>query len=210
MVGPAEGSQQGESKARPGQRRIALWTRDYARLPGIPDEYIGQDGAPRAVWSRFFDAFAAMAPGALFIDHTTVSAEIARRLASEGAARGLHVVDAPVSGGQADHRHRLPGAQADAVEHRPRGRRIAVAVVVQEHADRPLQPRVADLIAERQRCLSRRGGSALHEGNFAERRARRHLGRGAEAARDDLATVEPRAGAAHRQGRGHGALAQAR
>ena len=39
--------------------------------------------------------------GALFIDHTTVSARLARRLAEEGEARGLAVVDAPVSGGQA-------------------------------------------------------------------------------------------------------------
>ena len=46
-------------------------------------------------------AFAAMTPGALFVDHTTVSAKIARRLAEEGAAKGLLVVDAPVSGGQA-------------------------------------------------------------------------------------------------------------
>jgi 3-hydroxyisobutyrate dehydrogenase len=42
-----------------------------------------------------------MAPGALFVDHTTVSADIARELADAGAARGLLVVDAPVSGGQA-------------------------------------------------------------------------------------------------------------
>ncbi|OYY77290.1 MAG: oxidoreductase [Sphingomonas sp. 28-62-20] len=42
-------------------------------------------------------AFAAMRNDAVFIDHTTVSADIARRLA---AARAL-VVDAPVSGGQA-------------------------------------------------------------------------------------------------------------
>ncbi|MFW2851746.1 NAD(P)-dependent oxidoreductase [Sphingomonas sp. TX0543] len=42
-------------------------------------------------------AFAAMRADAVFIDHTTVSADIARRLAS---ARGLSV-DAPVSGGQA-------------------------------------------------------------------------------------------------------------
>lgn len=46
-------------------------------------------------------AFRAMAPGALFVDHTTVSAGIARRLADEGAARGVLVADAPVSGGQA-------------------------------------------------------------------------------------------------------------
>ena len=46
-------------------------------------------------------AFAAMTRGALFVDHTTASAQLARRLAEEGAGRGLHVVDAPVSGGQA-------------------------------------------------------------------------------------------------------------
>ncbi|MEP7007504.1 MAG: NAD(P)-dependent oxidoreductase [Sphingomonas bacterium] len=46
-------------------------------------------------------AFRAMASGALFVDHTTVSAKIARRLAEEGGAKGLFVVDAPVSGGQA-------------------------------------------------------------------------------------------------------------
>jgi uncharacterized circularly permuted ATP-grasp superfamily protein/uncharacterized alpha-E superfamily protein len=51
------------SKARPGHRRVAQWTRDYVRLPGIPDEYIAQDGAPRPVWTRFFDAFAALSPG---------------------------------------------------------------------------------------------------------------------------------------------------
>src|SRR5882757_5317511 len=67
MAGQAgQGSQQGSSqggKARPGNRRVAQWIRDYVRLPGIPDEYIGQDGAPRAVWTRFFDAFATLTPG---------------------------------------------------------------------------------------------------------------------------------------------------
>ena len=46
-------------------------------------------------------AFAAMRAGALFVDHTTVSAQIARRLAEEGTRKGLLVVDGPVSGGQA-------------------------------------------------------------------------------------------------------------
>jgi 3-hydroxyisobutyrate dehydrogenase len=46
-------------------------------------------------------AFAAMRAGAVFIDHTTVSARIARRLDEEARGRGLHAVDAPVSGGQA-------------------------------------------------------------------------------------------------------------
>jgi 3-hydroxyisobutyrate dehydrogenase len=44
---------------------------------------------------------AAMRPGALFVDHTTVSPAIARRIAGEAAARGLLALDAPVSGGQA-------------------------------------------------------------------------------------------------------------
>jgi len=40
MAGQAgQGTSQG-SKVRPGVRRVAQWTRDYVRLPGIPDEYI--------------------------------------------------------------------------------------------------------------------------------------------------------------------------
>ena len=46
-------------------------------------------------------AFRNMRVGALFIDHTTVSASIARRLAETGASQGIAVIDAPVSGGQA-------------------------------------------------------------------------------------------------------------
>ncbi len=46
-------------------------------------------------------AFRNMRPGALFIDHTTASAKLARRLAEEARRHGLNAVDAPVSGGQA-------------------------------------------------------------------------------------------------------------
>ncbi|GGE01565.1 oxidoreductase [Polymorphobacter glacialis] len=62
---------------------------------------VGADKDLRAVTLGPDGAFAAMAPGAVFVDHTTVSAEIARELAEAGAARGLLVLDAPVSGGQA-------------------------------------------------------------------------------------------------------------
>src|SRR5665647_3346003 len=51
------------TKARQGTRRVAQWSRDYVRLPGIPDEYLAPDGTPRPVWTRFFDAFAALTPG---------------------------------------------------------------------------------------------------------------------------------------------------
>jgi 3-hydroxyisobutyrate dehydrogenase len=62
---------------------------------------VGNDDDLAGVTLGADGAFAAMAPGALFVDHTTVSAKIARRLAEEGGAKGLFVVDAPVSGGQA-------------------------------------------------------------------------------------------------------------
>jgi 3-hydroxyisobutyrate dehydrogenase-like beta-hydroxyacid dehydrogenase len=45
-------------------------------------------------------AFAAMSRGAIFVDHTTASAELARVLGKEAAARGIGFLDAPVSGGQ--------------------------------------------------------------------------------------------------------------
>ena len=62
---------------------------------------VGADADLRAVTLGRDGAFAAMAPGSLFIDHTTVSASIARELAEAGTARDLLVLDAPVSGGQA-------------------------------------------------------------------------------------------------------------
>jgi 3-hydroxyisobutyrate dehydrogenase len=46
-------------------------------------------------------AFRNMRQGSLFIDHTTVSADIARRLAAAGATQDIQCIDAPVSGGQA-------------------------------------------------------------------------------------------------------------
>jgi 3-hydroxyisobutyrate dehydrogenase len=46
-------------------------------------------------------ALPAMAPGALLIDHTTVSPALARRIAGEAEAAGVLALDAPVSGGQA-------------------------------------------------------------------------------------------------------------
>ena len=62
---------------------------------------VGADADLRAVTLGPDGAFAAMHCGALFVDHTTVSAEIARELALAGDAKGLLVLDAPVSGGQA-------------------------------------------------------------------------------------------------------------
>jgi 3-hydroxyisobutyrate dehydrogenase len=62
---------------------------------------VGNDDDLAAVTLARDGAFAAMREGAVFIDHTTVSANIARRLADEADRRGVHALDAPVSGGQA-------------------------------------------------------------------------------------------------------------
>jgi 3-hydroxyisobutyrate dehydrogenase len=62
---------------------------------------VGNDDDLAAVTLGDDGAFAAMRAGAVFVDHTTVSAAIARRLAAEADRRGLLSVDAPVSGGQA-------------------------------------------------------------------------------------------------------------
>ncbi len=58
---------------------------------------VGNDDDLRDVTLGGDGAFAAMAPDAIFVDHTTVSAEIAREL----AAQRPNSLDAPVSGGQA-------------------------------------------------------------------------------------------------------------
>ncbi len=79
--------------------RVAASPADAARGADVVFACVGNDADLEAVTLGENGAFAAMAPGALFVDHTTVSADIARRLASKGV--GLHVLDAPVSGGQA-------------------------------------------------------------------------------------------------------------
>lgn len=62
---------------------------------------VGADADVEQVTLGADGAFGAMQHGALWIDHTTVSAKLARRLAEEADSRGLHALDAPVSGGQA-------------------------------------------------------------------------------------------------------------
>ena len=62
---------------------------------------VGNDDDLRGVCLGPDGAFAGMAPGTLFIDHTTVSAQVTRELAAVAAEHGIGYVDAPVSGGQA-------------------------------------------------------------------------------------------------------------
>lgn len=62
---------------------------------------VGNDSDLRSVVLGENGAFAGMSAGALFVDHTTASAHIARELYAIASEQGLGFVDAPVSGGQA-------------------------------------------------------------------------------------------------------------
>jgi 3-hydroxyisobutyrate dehydrogenase len=62
---------------------------------------VGNDNDLRAVTIGADAAFAGMKKGAVFVDHTTASAEVARELDAAAAKGGFKFVDAPVSGGQA-------------------------------------------------------------------------------------------------------------
>ncbi|MGP1629414.1 MAG: NAD(P)-dependent oxidoreductase [Giesbergeria sp.] len=68
---------------------------------------VGNDDDLRAVTLGADGAFAGMAPGAVFVDHTTASAEVARELHGAGRTIGLAFVDAPVSGGEAGAKNGL-------------------------------------------------------------------------------------------------------
>ena len=61
---------------------------------------VGNDNDLRSVVSGKEGAFAGMKPGAVLVDHTTASAEVARELYAAAKNLGLHFIDAPVSGGQ--------------------------------------------------------------------------------------------------------------
>ena len=62
---------------------------------------VGNDDDLRSVVLGAEGAFAGMEKGAVFVDHTTASAEVARELSAEADGASLHFIDAPVSGGQA-------------------------------------------------------------------------------------------------------------
>jgi 3-hydroxyisobutyrate dehydrogenase len=62
---------------------------------------VGNDDDLRSVTLGDAGAFAGVDKGAVFVDHTTASANVARELAEAIKPRGANFLDAPVSGGQA-------------------------------------------------------------------------------------------------------------
>jgi 3-hydroxyisobutyrate dehydrogenase-like beta-hydroxyacid dehydrogenase len=81
------------------QVAVAASAAEAARGAAVVFACTGDDAALRAIAGGPAGALAAMAPGSVFVDHTTVSAEVTRELAAAAAVRGVAWVDAPVSGG---------------------------------------------------------------------------------------------------------------
>jgi 3-hydroxyisobutyrate dehydrogenase len=85
---------------------------------------VGNDDDLRSIVQGEQGAFAGMAKGAIFVDHTTASANVARELGGVAKGRGLHFLDAPVSGGQAGAENgkltvMVGGGQADFARAKP-------------------------------------------------------------------------------------------
>ncbi len=81
--------------------RVAATPMDAARDADIVLSCVGNDDDLRHVTTGPDGAFHNLKPGALFIDHTTASAEVARELNEAARSRQAGFLDAPVSGGQA-------------------------------------------------------------------------------------------------------------
>jgi len=92
--------------------KASRWAREYGgRAAGTPRaavdgaEFVmacvGNDDDLRSICLGETGAFAGMAEGCVFVDHTTVSAKVTAELADISAQAGVAFVDAPVSGGQA-------------------------------------------------------------------------------------------------------------
>lgn len=80
---------------------MALTPKEAAQGAKFVFACVGNDDDLRSVVLGDAGAFAGMSPGAVFVDHTTASAQVARELSAEADGRGFAFLDAPVSGGQA-------------------------------------------------------------------------------------------------------------
>jgi 3-hydroxyisobutyrate dehydrogenase len=81
--------------------KLAASPRLAAQGADIVFSCVGNDNDIRQVTSGADGAFSGMSKGAVFADHSTVSANVARELDQAACAAGFGFVDAPVSGGQA-------------------------------------------------------------------------------------------------------------
>lgn len=81
--------------------KIAATPSEAAKDADIIFCCVGNDDALREMTTGPQGAYQSMKPGAIFVDHTTTSAEVAKEVYQAALAKGIHFIDAPVSGGQA-------------------------------------------------------------------------------------------------------------
>jgi 3-hydroxyisobutyrate dehydrogenase len=81
--------------------RMALTPREAAESAEFVMACVGNDDDLRSLCIGDDGAFGGMAKGAVFVDHTTVSAKVTEEMYTTAKAAGLNFVDAPISGGQA-------------------------------------------------------------------------------------------------------------
>jgi 3-hydroxyisobutyrate dehydrogenase len=79
----------------------AATPREAAQGADIVMMCVGNDNDVRSVVYGADGALAGLAAGAVLVDHTTASADVAREVYAEATKAGKHFIDAPVSGGQA-------------------------------------------------------------------------------------------------------------
>ena len=80
--------------------QVATTPKDAAVGQEIVFACVGNDDDLRSITLGELGAFAGMNEGALFVDHTTASAEVARELDATAKSLDVRFLDAPVSGGQ--------------------------------------------------------------------------------------------------------------
>jgi 3-hydroxyisobutyrate dehydrogenase len=83
----------------PARARTAATPAEAARGASVVFTCVGNDDDLREVVSGLQGVFQTLQPGAIVVDHTTASADVARELAAVARERGLSFIDAPVSGG---------------------------------------------------------------------------------------------------------------
>ncbi|MRU14430.1 NAD(P)-dependent oxidoreductase [Roseovarius sp. A21] len=81
--------------------RMAPTPREAAEGADFVMACVGNDDDLRSVCTGADGAFDGMTKGAIFVDHTTVSAKVTEEMYTAAKAAGLNFVDAPISGGQA-------------------------------------------------------------------------------------------------------------
>ncbi len=127
------------TKAEPLLERGASWAESPAAVAAVSDVIITMVGFPADVRRVYFDADGLLAgarPGSILLDMTTTAPSLSRDIAAAASARGLHAVDAPVSGGDVGARQAtlsiMIGGDASAVARvRPLLERLGTTLVHQ-------------------------------------------------------------------------------